>query len=160
MTSSQDQIFTIVLSRTPETLRRALQAISVHGQIVYLIYTLSAPYSDMSHYTREYGKASSWKNRGWAPPAKQHTKNSYSGWSKRAQSDYEDRSRQWEDHEASGPAKENEGISVAVAEVEAFENRDKHLGRATADTALPHSDSAAATATEKEAISSRPSSVE
>ena len=52
------------------------------------------------------------------------------------QSDYEDRSRQWEDHKASGPAKENEEVSeaVAVAEVEALENREKNHGRAAADS--------------------------
>ena len=63
-----------------------------------------ALYSDTSSYMREYGQASSWYNKDWAPPAKQHTKNSYSGWSKRAtrgyQSDYEDRSRQCEDQKA------------------------------------------------------------
>ena len=85
----------------------------------------------MSRNTREYRQASSWCNRGGAPPAKQHTKNSHSGCSKRAtrgyQSDCEDRSRQWEDHKASGPAKENEEVSeaVAVAEVDPEENREK-----------------------------------
>ena len=132
-----------------------------------MVFAQAVPHSDMSRYTREYGQASSWYNRGWAPPAKQHTKNSYSGWSKRAtrgyQSDYEDWSRQWEDHQASGLAKENEGISkaVAVAEVEAVENLDRNHGRAATDcatsTAPAHStwDSAAATATEKEAVRSR-----
>ena len=66
--------------------------------------------------------------------------NSNSGWSKWArgyQSDYEDRSRHWEDNKPNGPSKENEGVSeaVAVAEVEAVENRDKNLGRAAADNA-------------------------
>ena len=53
------------------------------------------------------------------------------------QSDYEDRSRQWEDHKASGPAKEKKGVSeaVAVAEVVAVENRDKNNGRAAAISA-------------------------
>ena len=136
------------------------QAITVHGQIVCLTNTLS-------RYTREKGPASSWYNRGWAPPTKQHTKDSYSGWSKRAtrgyQSDFEDRSRPWEDHRASGPAKENEEVSeaVAVAEVEAVENRDKNHGRAATDSAAGTAparttwDSAAATATEKEATRSR-----
>ena len=82
----------------------------------------SAPCADMSRYTRDYGRASSWFNRDWAPPAKQHTKNSNSGWSKWArgyQSDYEDRSRHWEDNKPNGPSKENEGVSEAVAVAEA-----------------------------------------
>ena len=126
-----------------------------------------APYSDMSRYTQENDQASSWYNRGWAPPAKQHTKNSYSGWSKRAtrgyQSDYEDRFRQWEDNKPSGPVKGTEGVSkvVTVTEFEVVENRDKKHGRAATDnaasTAPAHTtwDPAAATATEKEAIRSR-----
>ena len=53
------------------------------------------------------------------------------------QSDCEDRSRRWEAPKASGPAKENEGVSeaVAVAEVETVDNRDKNHGRAAADSA-------------------------
>ena len=43
----------------------------------------------MSRNTREYGQASSWYDRGWAPPAKQHTKNSCSGWSERATRGYQ-----------------------------------------------------------------------
>ena len=99
------------------------------------------PYSDMSRYARDYGRASLWYNRDWAPPSKHLTKYSYSGWSKRSArfypSDYDDRSRQWEDHKASGPAKENEGVpeAVVVAQVEAVDNRDKHQGRATDDSA-------------------------
>ena len=125
---------------------------------------ISVPCSTMSRYTREYGHAS-WKNKGWAPAAEQHTKNSYSGWSKRGtrgyQCDYENRSRQWEDYKASGLTKDIEGVpeAVVVAEVEAEDNRDKHLGRATADsvthTAPAHSASSAAAATEKEAIRTR-----
>ena len=38
--------------------------------------------------TRECGQASSWNNRCWAPPAMKHTKNCYSGWSKRATRGY------------------------------------------------------------------------
>ena len=78
------------------------QTISVRGRNLCLTKHTFAPYSDMSRYMREYGHASSWKSRCWAPPAKQHTKNSCSGWSKRAtrghHSDYEDRSRQQEDN--------------------------------------------------------------
>ena len=52
-----------------------------------------------ARYTPEYGQASSWYNRGWA--LSNTRRNIYSGWSKRAtrgyQSDYDDRSRQWED---------------------------------------------------------------
>ena len=63
------------------------QAISVHGRIVCLTNTLSLHIQTCL-----------------ANPAKQHTKNSCSGWSKRAtrgyQSDYEDQSRYWEDHKA------------------------------------------------------------
>lgn len=68
-------------------------------------------------------------------------KNSYSGWSKLAtrchQCDYDDRSRQWEDHKAHCPAEENEEVfeAVAVAEVEAVENRDQNHGRPAADSA-------------------------
>ena len=79
------------------------------------------------------------------------------------QSDYEDRSRQWEDHKASGPATEKERVSevVAVAELEVVDNRDKDLGRAAADSATyiapAHNtwDSPAETDTEKEAFRSR-----
>ena len=47
------------------------KAISAHGKVVHLR-------SAMSCFTRDYGKASSWKTKGWAP-----SKNTYSGWSKR-----------------------------------------------------------------------------
>ena len=76
----------------------------------------------MSRQTREHGQASSWYNRSWAPPAKQHTKNSYSGWSKWGtrgyHSDYYDRSRQWEDSKPSGLTKDNEGATEVSSEVE------------------------------------------
>ena len=52
------------------------QAISVREQTVcYPVHICSV--FKMSRYTREYGQASSWNNRDWAPPAKQHAKNSY-----------------------------------------------------------------------------------
>ena len=83
----------------------------------------------------------------WAPPWKSHTKYSYS-YSGRASgalaatllSNYDDGSRQREDHKACGPAKENEGVpeAVVVAEVEAVDNSDKHLGRATDDCVAPY----------------------
>ena len=45
--------------------------------------------------------------------SKQHTKKSYSGWSKRAtrgyHSDYDDRSRKWEDSKPSDSTKDKEG---------------------------------------------------
>ena len=140
------------------------QAISVHGQFVCL--TITFPFqAPPCLATRENMAMPPGKNKGWAPAAEQHTKNSYSGWSKRGtrgyQCDYENRSRQWEDYKASGLTKDIEGVpeAVVVAEVEAEDNRDKHLGRATADsvahTAPAHSASSAAAATEKEALRTR-----
>ena len=96
----------------------------------------------MSRYTRDYGRASSWYNRDWAPPAKQHTKNSYSGWSERAtrgyHSDCDDRSRQWEDSKPSDSTKDNEGAAEVstVAEVEVVESRDWNHGRAVTENAV------------------------
>ena len=103
----------------------------------------------------------------WAPPAKQHTKNSYSGWSKRAtrgyQSDYDDRSRQWEDNKPGGSTKDKEGVIevTTVAEVEVAENNDKCYGRVATDNAASTApadttwDSATAMTTEKEAVRTR-----
>ena len=124
-----------------------------------------APYS-MSRCTRDYGRASSWYKRDWAPHAKQHTKNSYSGWSKRAtrgyHSDY-DRSRQCEDSKPSDSTKDNEGATKVVteAEVEVVESLDRNQGCAVTDTAVDHTqastacDSTLALATEKDAVRSR-----
>ena len=109
-------------------------------------------------------KRPSWYNRDWAPPAKQHTKNSYSGRSKRAtrgHSDSDDRSRQWEDSKPGGSTRDNEEvIEVAtVAEVE-VENCDRYHGRVAADSASTAParttwDSETSMATEKEAVRSR-----
>ena len=128
-----------------------------------------APYSDMSRYTRDDGQASSWYNRSWAPSTKQLTKNNYSGWSKRAtrgyqsEYDYEDRSRQWEDSKPRASTKdiEADARTLAVAEVEVVDDRDKNQGRAVADNAASSAaahntwDSAGATATDKEVTRSR-----
>ena len=96
------------------------QAISVHGQTVCCAQYTFAPYSNMSRYTREYGQASSWYNRGWAPPAKQHTKNSHSGWSKRAtrgyHSDNDDRSRQWKTASQAARPRTMRGASEVATE--------------------------------------------
>ena len=89
------------------------------------------------------------------------TRGGASGGTRGHPSEYDDQSHQWEDHKASGPAKENEGVpeAVVVADVEVEDNRDKHLGRTTADgvthTASAHSASSAAAATEKEATRTR-----
>ena len=75
-------------------------------------------------------------------PLSNTRRNSYSGWSKRAtrgyQSDYDDRSRQWEDSKPNGSTKDNEGVSevTTVAEVEVVENRDRNHGRVAADNAV------------------------
>ena len=140
------------------------QAISVHGQIVCLTNTLPLHLQTCRATRQSVAKRLPGFTWGWAPPAKQHTKNSYSGAG------------------VSGPPVvtspimkiglvkgrttrpvENEGVSeaVAVAEVEAGEYRDKKHGRAAADsathTAPAHSawDSPAATTTEKDATRSR-----
>ena len=116
------------------------QATSVCGQTVCCPIHICSVFK-MSRYAREYGQASSWYNRGWAPPAKQHTKNSHSGWSKRAargyQSDHDDRTRQWEDSKPSGSTKDNEEVTevTTVAEVKVAENRDKYHGRVATDNA-------------------------
>ena len=95
------------------------QAISVHGQIVFLTNTLSL------HIWTCALHEGIWPSvllvqQGWAP-AKQHTKNSYSCWSMRAtcgyQSDCENRSN-LEDHKTCGPAKENERVSEVVDEAD------------------------------------------
>ena len=103
----------------------------------------------------------------WAPPAKQHTKNSYSGWSKRAtrgyHSDSDDQSRQWEDSKPSDSSKDNE-VATEVetgAEVEVVECRDKKHGRTVTDNAVGVTqasstcDSTTALVTEKNAVRSR-----
>ena len=144
------------------------QAISVHGKVVRLINTNLLRFA-MSRYTRDNGQASSWFYRGWAPSTKHQTKNTYSGWSKRAtrgyQSDYDydDRSREWEESTPSGSTKtrEVEPETWAAAEVEIVDERDKNQGKtgtnnaagsATANTTL---DSAGDTATEKDAFRRR-----
>ena len=63
------------------------QAIWFADRLFAAQYTF-APHSDTSRYTREYGQTSSSYNKEWVPPTKQHTKNSYSGWSKRATRGY------------------------------------------------------------------------
>ena len=104
-------------------------------------YTL-APYSNMLRYTLDYGRASSRYNRDWAPPAKQHTKNRYSGWSKRAtrghHSGYDEWSRQWEDSKPSNSTMDNEVAAeiVTEAEVEVVESRDRNRGCLVAKNAV------------------------
>ena len=95
---------------------------------------------------------------GWAPPVKQHTNHSHSGWSKRAtrgyQSDYECRSR--------GPGKWKFRASprLWLWQVDVVETRHNNHVRAATDNlastgpARTTRDSVAATATEKETVRS------
>ena len=141
-------------------------AISVRGQTVCLTTTLLLRIQ-MSRYTREYGQASSWYNRDWAPPGKPHTKNSFSGWSKRATrgylSDYDDRSRQWEDSKPSGSTKDIEGATEVATEQRLRSSRavtgitdvpllDNAVSVTQASTTC---DSTMALATKKDAVRSR-----
>ena len=61
------------LLKMPMTNNEALLLLPHFGSRTYCLSDLHtfAPYSDMSRYTREYGHASSWFYRDWAPPAKQ-----------------------------------------------------------------------------------------
>ena len=85
------------------------------------------PYSNMSRYTWEYGQASSWYNRDWAPPAKQHTKISCGplGYC----SDCDDRSRQWEDSMPSDSTKDNKEVAEVVTVAEVTGITDVPLGK-------------------------------
>ena len=96
---------------------------------------------------------------------KHHTKNSYSGWSKRCTrgypSDYDGWSHQWEDSKPSDATKDNEGAAEVENEVEVdvVESRDRNLGCADAENAAGIAqvskacDSAKANAAEKDTSS-------
>ena len=122
-----------------------------------------APCSDVSRYTRDYGQASSWYNRRWAPSTKQQTKNSYSGWSKRATRGYQSAYDGAVNSKPRNSTKDNEADAgtLAVADVEVVDDGDQNQGRAVADnvasSAAAHTtcDSAGATATDMDATRSR-----
>ena len=79
----------------------------------------------MSRYSRGYGQASSWYSKGWAP-----SKNTYSGWSKRAPRGYF--VHEWAES-ASKISTQTTGVQPetwADAEVEIVDERDKNQRKA------------------------------
>ena len=84
----------------------------------------------MSRYTRDYGQASSWYPKGWAP-----SKNTYSGWSKTATRGYY--SHEW-DEDASRRSTQTWVVQPetwADAEVEIVDEPDKNQGKAVTNEA-------------------------
>ena len=105
------------------------QAISVRGKVAP-----SAQHNPhhlaMTRYTREYGKAFSWYTKGWAP-----SKNTYSGWSKRATRGHY--SHEWDEDASRGSTQTRvvQPETWADAEVEIVDERDKNQGRAATNDA-------------------------